>query len=402
MIALRFRLAAAMTALIVAAAPSFAQNRLVNPPHTVDDLLQLEGAARLLEGAKAENVQATADGSGVELASEALAGSLQLPPRPTRFPFNEALPSWNGWAPKSGGFRVYLRAFSQKRGGGETPWLEAGSWGKVPEAKESTSKVRFAGGSYDIDTLLLQNPADMIEVRIDLFRESAREPSPVFRLFSLAYTNSTGDRGLARRFGDRRNLQPGQGVRAVDVPSTISVNAPYHSQVVPRDKGRPKNEQWVGRICSPCTVNSALDAFGIRMETQDVAAELYDQKSRAFGTWHRAVQGGAQHGLRGYVRRFRNWEDVRDHLARGAVVIASIRFEPGEVADPLAVHGKRLNGTKGHLVVIKGLAPGGKAIVHDSASKDFGPDSVWSQDELAKAWFDKGGVAYVFTGKRAR
>jgi hypothetical protein len=49
-------------------------------------------------------------------------------------------------------------------------------------------------------------------------------------------------------------------------------------------------------------------------------------------------------------------------------------------------------------VVIKGFAPGRRVVTHDSASKDHGPNESWREDDLGKAWFDKGGVAYVFTG----
>jgi hypothetical protein len=159
------------------------------------------------------------------------------------------------------------------------------------------------------------------------------------------------------------------------------------------------NKKWIGRICSPCSINMVLGHFGIRESTQDVAAMLYDPVSDAFGVWHRSVEGGAQLGLRGYVTRLRNWNDVTDLLKHGDLICASIRFRPEEVQDPIRAFGRRKHGTEGHLILIKGVTSDGRVITHDTASKDYGVNLAWKKEELAKAWFDKGGVAYVFSGR---
>ncbi|MGI8908686.1 MAG: C39 family peptidase [Candidatus Sumerlaeaceae bacterium] len=359
---------------------AFGQNTLGNSPNTVDSIIMVEGARGLLSGANVDNVRATEDGSGITLTPGAIAGSIILKPQQTEFGFNEALPSWNGWAPKDGGFRVWMCPVIS---GTPAGWFEAGTWGKLND--EPTTRITvLQDGIYNIDTLLLRRPAEAMQIRIDLVRGKPSGPAPVFRLMALSYTNSTGDKSLFARFG-----RPAANARL----SPTSVEVPYRSQVVP-------NEKVIGRICSPCSVAMTLAAYGIQQDTQDVANELYDRVSDAFGVWHRSVQSAAQHGVRGYVHRFRNWPDVHRELAQRHIICASIRFRPGEVEDPLAAHGKRKQGTLGHLVLIRGINADGLIIVHDTNSKDYGVSSLWKPDQLARAWFDKGGVAYVFTGRR--
>ncbi|MEO8376598.1 MAG: C39 family peptidase, partial [Candidatus Sumerlaeota bacterium] len=94
-------------------------------------------------------------------------------------------------------------------------------------------------------------------------------------------------------------------------------------------------------------------------------------------------------GLDAWVRRFRNWDQVKEQIAKGQPVIASIRFGVGEFpSNPLKSSG-------GHLIVIRGFAENGDVIVNDPAHKDVGNGIIYKADELARAWFEKGGVAYI-------
>lgn len=370
-----------LMALLLATATlvALAQNTLVDPPNTVDGLIILEGQ-KLIDNANGVNVRPAKDGRSIELKDGAVTGTIHLQPVIAEFPFNEALPSWNGSASGNSGFQVFMAPVFTNAGA-QPYWFPAGYWGNISVFPDRKLTLPF--GLYDIDMLLLNQPARGMQFKIDLVRDTPKSPSPSIRLIALSYTNSTGDRALYQKFGKPRNA-----------PATDSaqVNVPFFSQVV-------KDEKIIGRICAPCSVNSALGAFEIKKDTEQLARQQFDAAANAFGVWNRSVQGGAQHGLRGYLTRFRNWQDVQKALQQGHVIAASIRFEPGEVEDPLRSAGKREKGTKGHLVIIKGVTANGQVIVHDTASKDVGPDSRWKQEELAKAWFAKGGVAYVFTGK---
>jgi hypothetical protein len=364
----------------LAAIGGSAQNTLSNPPNAADGLKIVEGSRSLLAGASLNNVKASADGKSVELADGALAGSITLAPFRTDFPFNEAIPSWNGWAGGTGGFEVWIAPIS---GGRQAEWINAGSWGTVAAPVKSRDQM-FSMGRYLIDYFVLNQPADGVLVRFDIERQNPNEPSPRIRLFALSFSETTG-----------RAAQFAKPANAGTIARNINIKVPYHSQVV-------ASKSLVGKICAPCSVVMSLEAYGIPADTETMARAVYDQPSDAFGVWNRSIQGGAQMGLRGYLTRFRNFNDVAQALAKNQVISASIRFEPGEVQDPLRKHNRRKEGTKGHLVIVKGLTQDGNVIVHDTSSKDYGVDMQWKQSEFAKAWFDKGGVAYVFTGRASK
>jgi hypothetical protein len=95
------------------------------------------------------------------------------------------------------------------------------------------------------------------------------------------------------------------------------------------------------------------------------------------------------------VERFRNWEKVKEEIAKGRPVIASIAFRKGEF--PSAV----ISRTNGHLIVIRGLTEAGDVIVNDPASREKGEGAVYKAEELGRAWFGHGGVGYVIRGQRS-
>jgi hypothetical protein len=373
----RLAVALAFVALIARDARA---NVFTNPPWAVDGLLMLEGK-HLGRGATCQGTRFVPAPPHFELRDGLLTGTVELPVLRTEFPFNEAIPSWNGWAPPHGGWRVWMRAGNERTW---TLWFEAGSWGIATDLA-TTRVAELPQGRYDVDSLLLTEPMDRVQVRFELMRDSAVEPSPSIRLFALSYSNTLGDRRLWQRHARFRRID---SPRLEARRTTFTLPVEFRSQVVP-------TTQWIGRICAPSSLAMAATAFGINLPTENFAAQVYDPVSDLFGVWHRVVQGGGQQGLRGYVTRFRSWEDVRRTIEGGAVICASIRFRHGEIANPPRIYARR--GTQGHLFVIIGFGPGGTILVHDSASKDWGRTNVWTRDQLARAWFDKGGVGIVFT-----
>ena len=380
-------LAASM--VLCTATPAQAANPYLNPAGVKDGLELREGARGLMAGARAESVVATADGSGIQLAPGAVRGTLTLRSFATKFPFNEAIPTWNGRAGGGSGFRVTMR-IPASPAGVQSPWFPAGYWGAGVDDTATTRVIQFPGGKYDEDHLVLERAVPSAELTVELARAAPADPSPVVRLVALSYTDSTGGAG-----GGLGGFMPAARASSVTLRTTESIPLPYRMQLAATKK-------LTNSICSPASVSAALGRFGTQVTPTDIANIAYDKPSDIYGMWNRSVQAGAQMGLRGYITRFRDWNAVRKVIRQGGVICPSIRFRGGEVDDPLRRHGRRMDGTKGHIVAIKGLAPRGTVIIQDPASKDWGPDSVWTQDDFAKAWFDKGGVGYVFTGPAGR
>lgn len=134
-----------------------------------------------------------------------------------------------------------------------------------------------------------------------------------------------------------------------------------------------------------------LAYYGIDRPTVENARAMYDPEHHMFGNWMRACQRAGELGLEAHLERFRSWEPVKRELAAGHPLVASIRFRKGEF--PSAV----FQDSEGHLLVIRGFTPQGDVIVNDPASRARGNGAVYKAAELAHAWFDHGGVAYVIT-----
>jgi hypothetical protein len=144
-----------------------------------------------------------------------------------------------------------------------------------------------------------------------------------------------------------------------------------------------------GEICSPTSVTMVMAYWGLERPVVENALAIYDPESEIFGHWGRAVQRAGALGLDGWVARFRDWDSVKALVARGQPVVASVRYKKGEF--PSSV----LPQTNGHLIVVRGFTPEGDVIVNDPASRDRGNGAVYKASELARAWFDHGGVGYV-------
>ncbi len=360
-------------------------NVFTNPPYSVDALLIVEGARDLMSGAQAEGVVPQTDGSGVTLAPEVTTGVLTLGERRLRFPFNEAIPSWNATTPPGTGLRVWMRVGSRRAW---TDWFEAGSWGIATDL--GTTRVFDLGvGRYEYDSLLLREPADRVQVRVELVRQHGGQSAPTLRLLALSYSNTLGDEKLFRSFGRAKRAAR---IAIDERATTLLLPVKFRSQVI-------ANTKWIGRICAPASAAMAATGFGLDLPTQELAAQIYDPVSDLFGVWHRVVQALAQQGVRGYITRFRHWDDVVGELEKGSVILCSIRFKHGEIPNPPRIYRRR--GTEGHIVVLVGITPHGTLLVHDSASKDWGQYNEWTPAQLAKAWFDKGGVAMMFTQPKA-
>ena len=138
-----------------------------------------------------------------------------------------------------------------------------------------------------------------------------------------------------------------------------------------------------------------MQYFGVNRPTLENALAIYDGEYDLFGNWARAVQRAGEMRLDGWVRRFRNWEQVKEQIAEGQPVIASIAFRKEEF--PSAV----ISRTNGHLIVIRGFTSDGDVIVNDPASREKGEGAVYKAEELGKAWFGHGGVGYVIGRKNS-
>ncbi len=283
----------------------------------------------------------------------------------------ELLPSWNVQADANTGISFFVRC---RVSGAWSDWLYIGAWGRVgPQGKQS---LTFEHGQVDVDVLELQTAADawQIQARFWAFETAAISPT-LQRLWVIASGPQDAD-GFESRPPEDSTANDSSNAWARDLDLDFRTQADEAPALKPR-------------VCSPTSVSMVLAYRGVDRPTAENALAIYDADSGLFGNWNRAVAYAGSQGRVARLVRIRSWDEVKAFIAAGQPLIASIRFEEDEFPSNV------MRRTNGHLIVIRGLTADGDAIVNDPASRDRGDGVVYVQQELARAWIAKGGVAYV-------
>lgn len=304
-------------------------------------------------------------------------GSWTGPIKDAAFPFDELIASFNVTTPTLTGAVLEIRVLQN---GVWSPWVYMQCWGKTLASPGRVTQ--WDGGRVKVDTLMLDKPATQYQARVTLvsFAYEKDAPKPSIRRLSICYSGVVSDAKLREHLlsGANPSTQPSAGNWVRDL------GVPFRAQ---GEDAIPKPLRKL--ICSPTSTSMVLSFYGTDRPTLDNASAIYDPVYGLFGNWGRAISRAGEVGLDAYLTRFRNWDQVHAMIARGIPVVASIRFNKGEVK------GFLYESTRGHLLVIRGFKPNGDVIVNDPARKAKGNDIVYPADQFAKAWFDHGGVAYV-------
>lgn len=352
-----------------------------------------------------------ADGTSIRLrdprADFPFTGTWTSPTIETDFAFTELLPSWNVTVPDNTGVRFDVRVY-RKATKTWSPWLYIGYWGRVLRDHRETD---FDGGKVDTDTLTLDKPADAYEIRATLedFHDRAPTTSPVIHRIDVVYSRPM-PKDLKDRLESRqmipsppkppivrpttmslaasRSTHPGKTTtKPTTLPASIDIPVPFRAQGWEADAIRHS-------VCSPTSVSMVLEWAGHALPTDDNALAIWDDDNALFGNWNRAVQYAGSLGFSAHLERFSTMDEVRELLASGQPVIASIRFQKDTFPSNLQ------SATAGHLIVLRGYDEHGDIIVNDPASRDHGNGITYKADELANAWLvNTGGVGYVIEKK---
>lgn len=301
-------------------------------------------------------------------------GSWTSPEFETDFPFTEMIPSWNAETPEDNtGIQVDARVRDAETGEW-SPWLYFGRWGET--LATPYRRIRFDKGIVHVDVLKLDAPADAFQVRARLYAfDFGQGANPSLRRVAVSYSGVVDDPVRRARLTEPVEV-PAGWARDLGIPFTPQGDGPSCIN---------------GSICSPTSVSMVLHHWGENRGLVDNALAIYDPDYGIFGNWSRATALAGELGYDAWVMRIRNWDQAKAKIASGVPIIASIRFREGEF--PSAV----FDASGGHLIVIRGFTPEGDAIVNDPANRDEGDGAVYKAEELARAWFDKGGVAYIIS-----
>ncbi|MCC5877282.1 MAG: C39 family peptidase [Candidatus Sumerlaeia bacterium] len=290
----------------------------------------------------------------------------------TPFTFTELVPSWMLDTPEDTGIAFEFRVRDHESGDW-SPWLYLGQWGRTIHWPART--IRFDHGRVNTDYILLQQPADAYQARVRLYSyDIPTKENPQLTRLSVVTSGIIADDNERARFQASNILSTADWARDIRVPFTAQ---------------RSNGPEIGGSTCSPTSVKMVMDFHGVELPAFDVAMEIYDREYGIFGNWARAVAFASSHGLDSRLTRIRDWNQVKEYIAEGQPIIASIRFEEGTFPS------NPMRRTNGHLIVIRGLTPEGDAIVNDPAHIEVGDGIVYNAEELARAWIERGGVAYI-------
>lgn len=283
-------------------------------------------------------------------------------------PICTVVPSWNARVPAGSLLVLEVQGRVRVR---ETAWYELARWTEG-EGRTSVPGQADADGGVDVDTLSARDAFDAVRLRASL-----TGPGTAW-LVTAALSGRPGDR--------QRPSSPGRA-RGTELDVPVFSQRPHASLHLDTGGG---GEAW----CSPACVAMVVASWGGRLGDEPVvtaAQGTYDAAYGGCGNWSFNMAYAGGFGLEAFVDRLADLAAAEAYLAEGIPLVLSIAAAPGALDGfPLAA------GTRGHLVVVRGITDAGDAIVNDPAAADGDVRRVYDRAQLERAWLEgSGGIAYV-------
>jgi len=188
-------------------------------------------------------------------------------------------------------------------------------------------------------------------------------------------------------------------------PATYLLTVSVRPRVIEPPTRVPEDTTVLG---APCLSQTTLDPAISRQACSPTATAMAlgianDAEFRAFvqsavhrptglcGVWPQNLWAAARRGRLGGVELISSWADIRQALSAQVPVVASVRFQAGELPN------SPMPATGGHRVLLRGIE-GGTVRVNDPAAPPGEVDRRYDARAFAAAWMRERGAAYVFAG----
>ena len=281
--------------------------------------------------------------------------------------FTELVSSWNVNTPKGTDVEV---SFQVKVGDNWSMWFSYGKWssnrdgGSIDGQKDEIGKM-----SIDTLTMLGGKKADAFKYKVMLTRNDSSIHSPRIRAISAALKLSI------------------TAIPAFDINTNylVELDVPERSQMIIPEIGNI--------ICSATSLAMVLEYYSKKIATEEVAANVLDNSAEIYGNWSYNVAYAGTMGLNAYVFRFSTIGEIKNKIAEGIPVIASIRIKSKD-----ELQGAPSAYPSGHLVVVRGfvMRDGEEyIIINDPAAPNN--ETVrreYKVSEFEKAWVN---IVYILT-----
>jgi len=158
----------------------------------------------------------------------------------------------------------------------------------------------------------------------------------------------------------------------------IGLDVPALSQY---DAAFPSERGW----CAPAALAMLLAFRSYPLDLPVVAREVFDARYGGTGNWALCAAFAGTLGFRAAVAPLRDLAHAHAFLAEDVPLALSLAWKSG------ALGGAPLPESSGHIVVLRGIAENGDALVNDPAQPQVA--TTYARGEFERAWLDHGGIA---------
>ncbi len=296
----------------------------------------------------------------------------------SHIPWNELIVSWNAKAPTGTFLRIDASAHLSNR---QTGFYTLGNWS--PDGKlfprVSVRGQKDSDGEVHTDTLIMNQPASAVQIRVTL--GGANGAMPTLKFLGLSFSNTK----IATASRPPDHAAWGK-----------IISTPERSQ-----HGYPNEQGW----CSPTSLSMTLARWAdvlhrpeMNLTVPEVAVAVYDPEFRGTGNWSfNAAFAGSFPGMRSYITRLDDLAEVEDWIAAGIPVILSARWDLLKPGRPLD--------TAGHLVVCIGFTETGDVVLNDPATRLEKGESVrrvYRREDVIRSWAKSHNTVYLVFPESAR
>jgi hypothetical protein len=288
--------------------------------------------------------------------------------------FNEAIVSWNAALRNDSCLKVEARVASADS---TTKYYNMGLWSMNPERhpRQSQTGQKDADGDVSTDTLILNRPANRLQVRITL--------------------GNCGDSG--------RSVLKFVGVSLSDtnvsLPELPALREAWGKLIPVTERSQmvyPNGKT----LCSPTTVSMVMSYWAQSLKrpeldrsVPEIVEAIYDSEWHGAGNWpFNMAYAGSFPGMRAYVARLSDVSELEALIAQNLPVGLSLDYD--------RLRGKGL-GPNGHLVVLVGFTSDGDPIINDPGTSEH-VRKTFPRKNLIDAWACSRNTVYLIYPENAR